>query len=377
MVGVPRQNPNLSDLSFLSVPFQMSLSKNTMNTTFQTTTISDFLDLFAGRRSMEGYDDTKPTKIAECNRDFVWSLQMQKEFIRSILQGFPIPAMCICNSQIVDGGNRSTTLWLYRNNVFAVRVDSSGSELNYDAMCTDRVLTRRWDSAVIPQQIITNATPDQFAQIYENLNKGVRLTFGQLLENRKYCSWVALAEAMIGRGEAIYTDRELLHRVWTPRFIRTKQRTELGFAFQVLAGSELGPEHFHLSFAEHLPLIMGDTVPTTDKLRTILEMISVCDPEHIISDKKKKEIFKKFIGPIIHDLHTMDGTDWSEKWTSFLQEAYNRLGKRDMKTIMDVGVLRAVSATKIAGVAENVRKYLAGELEADYDSDMSSDDSDV
>ncbi len=77
-------------------------SNKMMNTTFQTTTISDFLDNFAGRRSMEHYDDTKPIKIAECNRDFVWSKTMQQDFISSILKGFPIPAMTIVNGQIVE-----------------------------------------------------------------------------------------------------------------------------------------------------------------------------------------------------------------------------------------------------------------------------------
>lgn len=53
-----------------------------MNTTFQTTTIGDFLDNFSGRRGMENYDDTKSIKIAECNRDFVWPPAMQQDFIR-------------------------------------------------------------------------------------------------------------------------------------------------------------------------------------------------------------------------------------------------------------------------------------------------------
>lgn len=344
-----------------------------MTTAFKTSNIDDFLDTFAGRESMEGYDDSKPIKMAECNRDFVWPLKMQQDFICSILCGFPIPAICIANGRIVDGGNRSTTLWRFRNGRFTITLD--GREMDYAAVCSERVLSRFWDSAVIPQQVIQNASPDQFAQIYENLNKGIRLTFGQLLENRRHRAWVAMAEAMLGRGAAaaaaaggagavaagpVYPDRDLLGRVWTPRFTKTKGRSELGFAFQVLVGAECGPQHFHLSFAEHLPRIMGDSAVTTGRLREILAVMDACDPDHAVSAKKKKDIFKKFIGAIIHDAH--EDAAWVAKWSVFLPRAYNVLSKDAIKEILDVGTLRGLSTTRISGVSNNVTEFLAGRL---------------
>jgi len=345
-----------------------------MNTTFQTTTISNFLDKFAGRRDMQNYDDSKPIKVAECNRDFVWNLDMQQSFICSILQGFPIPTMCITNSQIVDGGNRSTTLWLFRDGAFKIKLQPDGESIDYNVMCADRTLTRRWDSAVIPQQNITDATPDQFAQIYENLNKGIQLTFGQLLENRKYRPWVTMAETLIGRANSNYQDIELLHRVWTNSFKKTKNRGELGFAFQVLVGAALGPQHFHLSFAAHIPLIMGDTIPITDNLTNILHMIDSCDPERTVSAKKKKDIFKKFIGAIINDMHTIQYNQWREKWETFIIQAYNNLSDTKIKKIINVGNLRAKSSSRIAGVSENVKEFLKKLQNNEVDSD--SDDID-
>jgi hypothetical protein len=337
-----------------------------MNTTFQTTTISDFLDNFAGRKESEGYDESKPIKIAECNRDFVWSLEMQKGFIRSILLGYPIPAMCIANGDILDGGNRTTTIWLFRNGVFSVSLTEGSLELDYRTMCEDRALTRRWDSAVIPQQIITNATPDQVAQIYENLNKGVRLTFGQLLENRRYRAWVRLAEAMVGRGEGVYDDLELLKRVWAPRFPKTKNRSELGFTFQVLVAAELGPAYFNQTFSYHIKLIMGDTPPSSSNLRIMLSMIDLCDRELRVPSKKKKEVFKKFIGAIIHDFHAFgeaQRTQWTAKWVEFITDAYSILTNKAISIIIDVGTLRATNDGRIAGVARNVQKYLDDELD--------------
>ena len=338
-----------------------------MNTTFQTTTIEDFLDNFAGRRDMQNYDDNKCIKVAECNRDFVWPLTMQQDFICSILQGFPIPAFCITNGQIVDGGNRSTTLWRFRNGLFQVKMTPETDYIDYNKMCEDRTLTRRWDSAIIPQQIITNASHDQFAQIYENLNKGIRLTFGQLLENRKHRPWVQLAEAIIGRGNGVYEDRNLIQRVWELKSKKTSGRKELGIAFQVLVGAERGSQHFHLSFTEHIQLIMSDVQPTTEKLHTILVLLDSCDPENIISAKKKKPIFNKFIGSIIHDSHNMLFDDWSTKWSDFIRQAYNTLSNELIAKIINVGNLRATSNTRIAGVSENVSRYLNGDFNFDID----------
>ena len=329
-----------------------------MNTTLHTTTIEDFLDNFAGRRGMQNYDDTKQIKISECNRDFVWKLDMQQSFICSILNGFPIPTICITNGQIVDGGNRSTTLWLFRNGAFKIKMQPDAEPINYAGMCLDRTLTRKWDSAIIPHQTITNASPDQFAQIYENLNKGIQLTFGQLLENRKYCPWVAMAESLIGRGNGSYPDVDLVHKTWTTSFKKTKHRRELGFAFQVLVGAERGPTHYHLSFSEHIPLIMGDTQPTTGRLRTLLLMIDSCNPEETVSAKKKKEVFQKFIGAIIHDMHTMSTIEWREKWTTFIKQAYTSLSANMIKRIINVGNLRATSSSRIAGVSDNVRRFV-------------------
>jgi hypothetical protein len=349
-----------------------------MNTTFQTTTIGDFLDNFAGRRDMAGYDDSKPIKIAECNRDFVWPLDMQKALIRSILQGYPIPAMCVCNEQIVDGGNRSTTLWLYRNNRFSVNMSDNGEDMYYDEMCEDRAYTRRWDSAVIPQQIITNATPDQFAQIYENLNKGIPLTFGQLLENRKHHSWVSMAAAIINKSP-LYPDGELVRQVWSPQFRKTKNRTELGFVFQVLVGAEKGPANFHTKFLNHLPLIMGNTVPTTDGLRKILEMLILCDEDRVVSAKKKSEVFRKFIGPIIHDMYTLSKQEWKNKWIEFIPKAYNTITKEQFKEITKTGNKRANISSMIEGVSERVQMFLNGELNvsaSDSFSETSSDEED-
>ena len=73
-------------------------------------------------------------------------------------------------------------------------------------------------------------------------------------------------------------------------------------------------------------------------------------------------VFKKFIGPILHDYHNMDYIPWADKWMEFLHDAYNTLTPEDISSLLDVGVLRATNSSRIAGIAGNVSRYLAGDL---------------
>ena len=349
----------------------------TMDITHSQTNINAFLNTFAGRPESKHYNPSKKMKISENNREFVWSSEMQQGLIISILSGLPIPAFTLVNGEIMDGGNRTTTLFNFRNGEFAVQLPStllrgssnsnsnSNEPLNYEAVRANGDLASRWDSAMISIQVITNASKDQCSQIYENLNKGVQLTTGQLLENRKHRPWVAMAERII-RPNGAYPDAGLVSRVWSNAFKQKAKkeddpRRELAFAFQVLVSAELGPQHFHSNFQRHVRTIMSDAIaPTTDRLRAILEMLDSCDESRTIPMKKKKTIFKKFIGAIIYDLHAigMTRTAWSEKWSAFITQIYTR----DMKQIID-DVIEAIpwgvpSAERNGAISHNVARYL-------------------
>jgi hypothetical protein len=70
-------------------------------------------------------------------------------------------------------------------------------------------------------------------------------------------------------------------------------------------------------------------------------------------------------------------TEWKEKWTMFIKQAYNSLSEKMIKRILNVGNLRATSSTRIAGVSDNVRRFLQSNgLEESFsgeDSDKISD----
>lgn len=324
--------------------------------------LDSLVDGFTGRDDMEGYDSSKQYKLYELNRDFVWDESMQTNLIQSILTGYPIPAITMCNGCIIDGGNRLTTLWLFKNNKF--KVSLNGIEYDYDGVCNSRDVVRAWDRCQVPLVEINNSTFDQISQIYENLNKGVRLTIGQLLENRKHKPLVDSALAIINKSKdnSQFPYRELVNRVWNSRIRNTKSRSEIAFAFQLLMGTMHGPNHFHNSFMKYVPLLTAeDQNPNFDNLHFILTMIDEVDPDNSIPRKKKSECFRRLIGAIIYDLFTMDRTDVKVKWQAMFSQAYNVLPPEQFRAIFEVGTARAKSDTKLQAISQNVAKIVRGE----------------
>jgi hypothetical protein len=347
-----------------------------METIYITLPLLQFLTRFAGRKNTAGYDEGRMYHIAECNRDFVWSPEYQEGLIKSVLTNAPIPTIAICNNQIVDGGNRSTTLHQFVNNQFKVTL--GGVEYDYDAVRANTQLNDKWHSCQVNLMVTTNANDDQFADLYENLNKGVKLTHGQMMMNRTHYPLVLMALAMIGRtNEVVFPLTALLSRVWKETFNTTKTRSEVTLAFQILAASLFGPDHYPAKFQNHIKLFRETTQAQIDEkmgnLSRILTLIDNVDPGNTILRKTKAEVFKRFNGPIIYDFHNMGAVDFQTKWNRFLRDAYTILSSKQMKKLVDVGTKRAVSSSKNEAVSANVRKYLDGELNIDDAATPASD----
>jgi hypothetical protein len=334
-----------------------------METIYITLPLLQFLTRFAGRKNTPGYDESRMYHIAECNRDFVWTPEYQEGLIKSVLTSAPIPTIAICNNQIVDGGNRSTTLHQFVNNQFKVTL--GGVEYDYDAVRANAQLNDKWHSCQVNLMVTSNANDDQFADLYENLNKGVKLTHGQMMMNRTHYPLVLMALAMIGRTrEVVFPLSAILSRVWKDTFNTTKTRSEVTLAFQILAASLFGPDHYPAKFQNHIKLFRETSQAQIDEkignLSRILTVIDNVDPGNTILRKTKAEVFKRFNGPIIYDFHNMGAVDFQTKWNQFLRLAYTELSSNQMKKLVDVGTKRAVSSSKNEAVSVNVREYLAG-----------------
>jgi hypothetical protein len=350
-----------------------------METIYITLPLLQFLTRFAGRKNTPGYDESRMYHIAECNRDFVWDSTYQEGLIKSVLTNAPIPTIAICNNQIVDGGNRSTTLHQFVNNQFKVTLGDV--EYDYDGVRANPELNNKWLSCQMNLMVTSNATDDQFAELYENLNKGVSLTHGQKLVNRDYYSLVLMALAMIGRTREVeFPLAALISRVWKETFNITKTRSEVTLAFQILASALFGPDNFHAKFQKHIELIKSATTDQINEkmgnLSRILTMIDNVDPDNTILRRTKADIFKRFIGGIIYDYHNMGAIDFQTKWNQFLRVAYTELSPKQLKKLVDVGTLRAKAESRIKGLSDNVREYLAGNLNIDDATTVQSSEPD-
>jgi hypothetical protein len=339
--------------------------------------IEDYLDQFAGREGMPGYDETKTIRIAEENRDYVWSPTDEKEYIVHVLLGYPISQMVICDNRVLDGGNRSTVFWLWRRNMFTVRIgDWEGT---YSAMTPD--LVARWNRAQIPTTVITNATPEQRANIFEAHNKGKQLSFGEKVWNRKYCPLAHEACAMVYSRD--FPLRDLISAVWRkPNPKPGKRKSELGRAYQLIAGSMFGPQYCSSKFSgPAVPLLMNTTREQIDhsNLRTICEAFRTADPDGTIGAKQKAWVFKYFAPAAIHDFHTSRDT-FDATWARAIPRLY--AAPRDvLKQIRDVKTARANNLTRLAALSQNVYDYVAGlgvdgDAQTEYEYDTEEDEED-
>lgn len=336
----------------------------------KTKPIEDYLTDFAGRSDMEGYDDSKPIHLFEGQRDFVWPLDMWCAFIVSILTGYPIPLMVICNNELMDGGNRSTVLMKWKRNEFRVTIgDWTG---NYDEMMMNPLLSARWNRCSIPMTVVMNATADEQSSMFEKYNTSINLTTGHLLFNRIHSPLVSMAAAMIGQTDRIeFPFPDLIRSVWKRSWRKTKNRNELTLAFQIIVASMAGPAHYHTKFQLHLRRIMNTGIGDIDlsNLRFICEVVQSADPENKIAAKVKEMRFKEYVGPMIHDIHSMTRDTFREKWQTFFEQAYNVLTKERLKKLLDVGVARANNQARIAQIATNVSDLLAGRFTDDDTGD--------
>lgn len=352
--------------------------------TYTTTSVPDFLANFAGRRDIghdQFYHPERRWDIADCNRDYVWPQQpdLAEGFLRCVLSKDAVPSILICNGELIDAGNRATTLWLFANDVITVD-GRKFSELPRD-------LFGNWCGCTMPITIIENATEDEKAGYYEKFNKGIVLSLGQKLENRKNRPLIAMAMRMIGRGEGVFPLKDVQDLVWTPRFTKTKGRGELALAYRILMASIIGNRRgFHTNFAEHSQLFMSDDYRrdsdvVLNNLEAVYRMLATVDPENAVAPRIKKNTFTTFIGAILFDFHRMSYAELCGKWQAFFRRVYNTLSPHEVKSISKAASkLRAIRRNREFGdgpgaMSEIVARYLeTGVVPRGEGPDVESDD---
>jgi hypothetical protein len=214
--------------------------------------------------------------------------------------------------------------------------------------------------------MIEGATDEEKSEYYEKFNKGVTLTFGQKLENRRTSPIAAASFDLIGHGPL----QELIRRAWSPAIAKTKSRAEVTFAYKVLTASIRGSEYFYPTWANASTYIAETPANAVDydHLRDILTVIKDVDPTGDHDQKRKKFCFEKFIGAVIHDswrmrvngVHTQP---FINKWTQFFEDAYDDVltirQLRELCSYKSINVARGAIHRNVA-TSENIDEYLRG-----------------
>jgi hypothetical protein len=331
------------------------------NVAYTQLSVSEFVDNFTGRRGMPGFDDMKRYKIAECNRDFVWSPALREGFVRSMLNGEPLPALVLCNNELIDGGNRATTMWMYHNNKFKV------DEMKYEDLTYEQQAV--WRQCTMPVTMIEGATNDEKADYYEKFNQGIVLTFGQKLENRKNRPVVAASFSLIGHPAFNVSPlQHLIRKVWSSRIGNSKARSEVTFAYKIITASILGSAYMYPTWATASVYVAETDDVDLDHLSEILTFLCNVDPDGHVDPKRKKLCFEKFVGAVIHDSwmrrdhHLLTQQQLVQKWQRLFRDAYDVLTPHHIKALCSykpVGVA-AGSHNRIEAISQNVSAYLAG-----------------
>jgi len=333
--------------------------------TREAISLDDFVDNFTGRVGHVGYDASKQYKIAEINRGYVWKMELQRGLVENVLLGVPIPEFFLCTAGILDGGQRATTFHRFKNNQFSVKLNDQ--EMRFSDVQNDPVLLRNWLKHTISILTLHGETPEFRRKVFNDFNKGVGLSLGQILYSYSDKPIVSLALSMINRNKGKeFPLHAILRRVTgDKKWGNTKTLNELVDAYKILAGSLLGPKHF----STDKMLAIEAVVETTDRiiedrmvnLANILHVFDEADPDNAIARKFKGDVFTTFFGAAIYDYHSTSLSTFSAKWTRFVRLAYAS-NKSTLGKLTDVGKDRADIQRRIGALSRNVNGFLEENL---------------
>ena len=339
-----------------------------MNVRYGELTVRDFLENFAGRRGLTGtadfYDDRKRYKSADCNRDYVWGQSLKEGFLRDVLKNRPLPSLIFCNNDLIDGGNRATTLWLFQNDRLSVD-GRKHSQLTYEEVYG------QFNTCKLPVTFIENATEDDRAELYEKYNQGIVLTFGQKLDNRRNTPMVrAVLSVLMQHGYPESPVRQLIQRVWTQSFKLTASRSEMTRVYKLLITSILGMAHCHAIWG--ITSVRLDRIQNVDysNLRDILTILQTADPHGAVDPKRKKQCFEMFMVAFLHDWWTLRNPEaFAHKWVRFLRMAYDQPTLRQLQRIRKHRPTGLNQNSAPEAISTNISDYLDGTFRGGNEED--------
>jgi len=267
--------------------------------------------------------------VPEHQRDYVWKLEKQRNLIRSVFNGYPIPSIMVTQDEkniysLQDGQQRLETFFLFYTNRFAY--DETFFKDMTDAQ------KKVFLDYVIPIVDTTGATLEQETEIYDLLNQGVALSHGEKFWNRRSKPLVRLTEELFMKvGEGL---NALATSVWGDYLAGCDNRHgRLANAIAYVAGAAYGPEYISTSYGklagvlERLTVGDGTTVEihgarVRRRLEILLEIYKLADNIQVCANAPKKKSQWKIGLYSAYILYSILDTEDDPERFEYVQEAW-------------------------------------------------------
>ena len=284
----------------------------------QTTIHSLNLD-FAGRRNVDGYDETKPIHIHRRNRAFVWNKDMQLNCLDSMLKGYYIPPIICCSRfvngverrEVMEGGNRITTFRRIMNKEIGDLTDDQCHKV-----CAHPITL----------VVMRNLTNTQQREMFRRLNKNVKVSDGQLYSMSEEDSPL-VREALALLNDINYPLRALITEVFFDTVNKDNDgQKNLENAIVMVSGALNGVKFITKSFSrqeikveKQEPINRATIVHILGRVFNIFKLANQEEPLHNKTAQKAQFTVGTYIGPILYDIHTSDGSeDITRKWVKMI-----------------------------------------------------------
>ncbi len=318
---------------------------------------------FAGRKGMIGYNADKMYHIHFRNRAYVWKKEMQEKLLDSILKGYPIPPI-YCEEkfvegrqrrEIMDGGNRITTLRMILNNEVRPLTDQ------------ERLAVSVFPITIV---VLRGLTSTHRRELFRRLNKSVKVSDGQL-----YMMSLDDSPLIQSSYSLLHDDNHPLRERITQHFFDTREsdakddsKKNLANAVALVSGCVYGVNYLTKSFqVQEEKVESRDPIPLQqiiDALTFVIDIFEAVDEDQTLSKKSEKSkqwTIGYLMGIILYDYHTFKHQLplIHAKWKIFIM--YLRLGKDQASEAIVMAGGQNLTAGRYAKLSKKVEIYLRDE----------------
>jgi hypothetical protein len=331
----------------------VSLSTETIQTT-----ISQINRDFAGRIGDTHYNESRLLHIHRRNRAFVWNLEMQANLLDSILNGYYIPPIICCSRivngverrEVMEGGNRMTTIRRILNNEV--------KELTHN----ERQQVEAFGIAIV---VMRNLTTKHQRKMFRRLNKGVKVSDGQL-----YAMSVDDSPLVKEAYELLSEDTYPLREIITRHFFDTRNadndgKSNLANAVALVSGAINGVHFITKSYN-----IQDCKVDSTESINRnvvvqnlgcVFETFTLADQYCPLTDRRKARgqwSVGYLLGVILYDILTNPGETRKiqEKWARYISAI--RESKDGAEDAVKIPGAQNLTATRYLKISKKVEIYL-------------------